>query len=140
MSARYKPDPGQAFQEFTDLNAKLLRGMDLLNKIRDEDVKIATTPKHEVWRQDKTTLYRYEATAPRKIGTPVLMVYGLVGRYTMEINYYTTASRYTTSAFLRLKLGESLARRRVAPHIFESAAEAEAFVAKSGNTETSNAA
>jgi len=83
MSARYKPDPGQAFQEFTDLNAKLLRGMDLLNKIRDEDVKIATTPKHEVWRQDKTTLYRYEATAPRKIGTPVLMVYGLVGRYTM---------------------------------------------------------
>jgi propionate CoA-transferase len=46
----------------------------------------------------------------------------------METHYYTTASRYTTSAFLRLKLGEALARRRVAPHIFETADEAHAFV------------
>jgi len=73
------------------------------------------------------------------IDAAVADTYAAMVRY-MEINYYTTASRYTTSAFLRLKLGESLARRRVAPHIFESAAEAEAFVAKSGNTETSNAA
>jgi propionate CoA-transferase len=49
----------------------------------------------------------------------------------MELHYYTTSSRYTTSAFLRLKLGEALARRRVAPHIFESADEARAFVAGS---------
>jgi propionate CoA-transferase len=47
----------------------------------------------------------------------------------MEMHYYTTSSRYTTSAFLRLKLGEALARRRVAAHIFETAAEAHAFVA-----------
>jgi len=73
------------------------------------------------------------------IDAAVADTYAAMVRY-MEINYYTTASRYTTSAFLRLKLGESLARRRVAPHIFESAAEAEAFVAKSVNTETSNAA
>ncbi len=46
----------------------------------------------------------------------------------METHYYTTASRYTTSAFLRLKLGEALARRRVAPHIFETRDEAQAFV------------
>ena len=38
----------------------------------------------------------------------------------MDMHYYTTASRYTTSAFLRLKLGEALAGRRVAPHIFET--------------------
>jgi propionate CoA-transferase len=46
----------------------------------------------------------------------------------METHYYTTASRYTTSAFLRLKLGEALSRRRVSAHIFETAAEAHAFV------------
>lgn len=46
----------------------------------------------------------------------------------METHYYTTASRYTTSAFLRLKLGEALSRRRVAPHIFETSGEAHAFV------------
>jgi propionate CoA-transferase len=46
----------------------------------------------------------------------------------METHYYTTASRYTTSAFLRIKLGEALARRRVAAHIFETAEEAHAYV------------
>jgi acyl CoA:acetate/3-ketoacid CoA transferase len=46
----------------------------------------------------------------------------------METHYHTTASRYTTSAFLRLKLGEALSHRRVAPHIFETWVEAHAFV------------
>jgi propionate CoA-transferase len=32
-------------------------------------------------------------------------------------------SRYTTSGFLGMKLGEALEKRGVAPHIFESAAE-----------------
>jgi propionate CoA-transferase len=34
-------------------------------------------------------------------------------------------TRYTTSGFLRVKLGEALEKRGVAPHIFESAAEAQ---------------
>jgi len=50
----------------------------------------------------------------------------------METHYYTTSSRYTTSAFLRMKLGEALARRRVAPHIFETADEAHAYVQATG--------
>ena len=39
--------------------------------------------------------------------------------------FYYGVSRYTTSGFLRMKLGEALERRGVAPHIFESAAEAQ---------------
>ena len=46
-------------------------------------------------------------------------VRGLVDRF------YSGVSRYTTSGFLRIKLGEALQKRGVAPHIFESAAEAE---------------
>ena len=46
----------------------------------------------------------------------------------METHYYTTAFRYTTSALLRLKLGEALARRRGAAQIFETADEANSFV------------
>jgi propionate CoA-transferase len=53
----------------------------------------------------------------------------------LETNYYTTASRYTTSAFLRVKLGEALSRRRVAAHIFETRGEADAFVAESHTEE-----
>ncbi|HYM47797.1 MAG TPA: acyl CoA:acetate/3-ketoacid CoA transferase, partial [Burkholderiaceae bacterium] len=39
-------------------------------------------------------------------------------------NYYFGVTRYSTSAFLRKKLGDALDRRGVAPHIYESAAEA----------------
>jgi len=38
--------------------------------------------------------------------------------------FYSGVSRYTTSGFLRMKLGESLEKRGVAPHIFESAVQA----------------
>ena len=38
--------------------------------------------------------------------------------------FYSGVSRYTTSGFLRMKLGEALMKRGVAPHIFESAEEA----------------
>jgi propionate CoA-transferase len=47
------------------------------------------------------------------------MVRDLVDRF------YSGVSRYTTSGFLRIKLGEALERRGVAPHIFESAHEAQ---------------
>jgi len=50
------------------------------------------------------------------------MVQGLVERF------YSGVSRYTTSGFLRMKLGEALEQRRVAPHIFESADEARAHL------------
>ena len=42
--------------------------------------------------------------------------------------FYSGVSRYTTSGFLRIKLGEALEKRGVAPHIFESAADAQSDV------------
>jgi propionate CoA-transferase len=39
-------------------------------------------------------------------------------------NYYWGVTRYSTSAFLRVKLGDALTSRGVAPHIYESAEEA----------------
>ena len=44
----------------------------------------------------------------------------------LQQRYYTTASRYTTSAFMRLKLGASLAERALQPHVFETLPEAHA--------------
>ncbi|MFO1415396.1 MAG: acyl CoA:acetate/3-ketoacid CoA transferase [Burkholderiales bacterium] len=38
--------------------------------------------------------------------------------------YYYGVTRYTTSNFLRMKMGDALAQRGVAPHIYESAEEA----------------
>ena len=61
------------------------------------------------------------------IDAAVSDTYAAMVRY-LDTQYYTTASRYTTSAFLRLKLGEALSRRRVKPHIFETREDAYAFV------------
>jgi len=77
----------------------------------------------------------------RDIGKPVAMIASYDGFYLdplvsdtyfsmiayLEKRYYSSASRYTTSAFMRLKLGEALTERHVAPHIFETEAEAQQF-------------
>ncbi|MBA2350354.1 MAG: hypothetical protein H0V78_00760 [Burkholderiales bacterium] len=42
-------------------------------------------------------------------------------RYLSE-RYYTHVSRYTTSAFMRLKLGEALENRGLSAHIYENPA------------------
>ena len=78
---RIKPE--QAIAEAAALGQKIANGAKLFEEIRDEDVAIATTPKDEVWRQDKVTLYRYRPVTEPKVSTPVLIAYGLVGRYTM---------------------------------------------------------
>ena len=46
--------------------------------------------------------------------------------------HYTRVTRYTTSAFLRTKLGEQLARRDASPHVFKSSDEAKADLTRSG--------
>ena len=53
--------------------------------------------------------------------------YSAMQAYLME-NYFARVSRYTTSAFLRIKLGSALEKRGVAPHIYESPEEAHAFL------------
>jgi propionate CoA-transferase len=46
----------------------------------------------------------------------------------LQHRYYTSASRYTTSAFMRLKLGASLTERALAPHVFETLSEVHTFM------------
>jgi propionate CoA-transferase len=48
----------------------------------------------------------------------------------VERTCYDHVSRYTTSAFMRLKLGDALSRRDVAAHIFETSADAHRHVAE----------
>jgi propionate CoA-transferase len=41
--------------------------------------------------------------------------------------FYSRVSRYSGSAFMRMKLGRALGARAVAPHVFETAEEAKGF-------------
>ena len=64
------------------------------------------------------------------LAAPVADAYAALVRE-LEDHYYTEVSRYTTSAFMRLKLGRTLSRH-VAPHIFESYEDAQAFHSRRG--------
>mgnify|MGYP001183597365 CR=1 FL=1 len=44
----------------------------------------------------------------------------------MSKNYYETTSRYTTSAFMRMKMQDALSERGLAPHIFSGKEQAQA--------------
>ncbi len=57
------------------------------------------------------------------------MVKGLV------VGFYTSVTRHTTTTFLRMKPGGALARRNVAPYIYESKAEAQKALGVSSKVE-----
>lgn len=49
--------------------------------------------------------------------------YAAMIEYMMQ-HHYASTTRYTTSAFMRLKMQEALSKRGLAPHVFEKAEEA----------------
>jgi propionate CoA-transferase len=68
--------------------------------------------------------------APDMMDAYAAMVKGLVSAY------YSGVSRYTTSSFLRVKLGQALKDREVAPYVFETADEARAALRHFEDTRT----
>jgi propionate CoA-transferase len=54
--------------------------------------------------------------------------------------YYREVTRFTTSSFMRAKLGAALARRSLAPHLYETEAQAEAGLHPRGKTPLSQSA
>ncbi len=61
------------------------------------------------------------------INPDIIETYTAMQKYLMQ-NYFSKVTRYTTSAFLRMKLGESLEKRGFSPHIYESKREAHEFL------------
>jgi len=78
MSSQTPKDDG-----FAGMGDKLLKAGKLLSAIKDEDVDVGATPKTLVMRRDKVELFRYTPLTEQRVKTPVLLAYGLIGRYTM---------------------------------------------------------
>jgi polyhydroxyalkanoate synthase len=76
-------NPATALSDAAKIGTKMLTGGQLLNTLRDADVQIATTPKDLVWNQDKVSLYHFRPLAEKRVNVPVLICYGLIGRWTM---------------------------------------------------------
>lgn len=68
-------------KEMADMSQKVIKSYETLNQITDID--IATTPKTEVYAEDKLKLYRYNRDTEATYKTPVLIVYALVNTYKM---------------------------------------------------------
>ena len=68
-------------QEIADANTKLVKGFETLGKL--PEVEIATTPKTEIYAEDKLRLFHYDRDTDATVKTPVLIVYALVNTYKM---------------------------------------------------------
>lgn len=71
----------EQMKEIMEITEKIMKGTEALKDIKEID--IATTPKTEVYREDKLVLYHYDRETPPTIKTPTLIVYALVNTYKM---------------------------------------------------------
>ncbi len=108
----YDPKKETAFYNF--------QGLQVRTKKDVEDVKNAAENLCKPIGKKVATVVNYDEF---QIDENVVDDYAEMVRYLTE-RYYTTVSRYTTSAFMRLKLGEALETRGLSPHIYETQREA----------------
>jgi len=92
-----------------------------IRAVEDRVQKILTPVGKRVY-----TIVNYDnfSILPELVDEYTDMVKGLMDRY------YSAVTRYTTSTFLRMKIGDALKKRNVAPHIYESRAEARAALVR----------
>ncbi len=84
------------------------------------DIKTEITHKLAPLPHKVSTIVNYDNfdILPELVDSYMQMVSEVVSRY------YEKVTRYTTSAFMRLKLGDTLKERQLAPHIYETGEEA----------------
>ncbi len=66
--------------EYTELAQKVVKGIENLSRLREEDIEIGVTPKDVVYQEDKLVLYRFKPMVEKPLHVPVLIVYALVNR------------------------------------------------------------
>ena len=110
----YDPERNILFLNFEGLHVRRLEDV---TAIREAVVTLCSQIGRRV-----AAVVNYDAF---KLDEEVAAAYAEMVR-SLEDAFYTRVSRYTTSAFMRMKLGQVLTRT-VRPHIFESKFEAQAF-------------
>jgi propionate CoA-transferase len=108
---------------FINFERLLIRSPDDVEAVRREVEQRLAPLGHKVYG---VVNYDHFVLDPQVEDAWAAMVKELVDRH------YSEVARYTTSGFLRAKLGPALAARGVAPHIFETVAEARKAVGGAG--------
>ena len=112
----YDPQQNVVFINFERLSVRSIADVERIRQL--VEARLAPLG-HKVY-----AIVNYEnfTIVPEAIDAYTEMVRGLVDRF------YSGVTRYTTSNFLRVKLGDALRDRQLAPHIYESADEARAHL------------
>ncbi len=109
---QYDPDKATAYYNFQGLQVHTSKDVDDIGHAAEAlcksiGKKIGVVVNYDNFQIDENVVDDYSAMVKR-----------------LSDRYYTDVSRYTTSAFMRLKLGEALERRGLAAHIFQTPQEA----------------
>ena len=112
----YHPDKNQFFVNFEGHVVRSHEDIERIRRIVESMLSSVRRKVHVFVDYDNFSIY------PDVLDEYSAMVRDLVDRF------YSDATRYSTNAFLRSKLGDALSRRALAPHIYESADEASAHL------------
>lgn len=120
LEERLNYDPSENLF-FVNFEGYSVRSSQQIREIREAVARILAPLGKKVY-----TIVNYDnfSLAPDLVDEYTEMVKEVVDRF------YTGVSRYTTSTFLRMKLGDALKKRDVAPYIFESPTEARKAIGK----------
>ncbi len=101
-------------------------GLSVRTKETIEEIEAAVNEKLAPLGRKVYAIVNYDhfEISPELVDAYSDMVKGVVERF------YTGVTRYTTSAFMRMKIGDALQSRSVAPHIYESQEEAQRALKK----------
>ncbi len=100
---------------FVNFEGYAIKSLDDVQEVKEQVEKIVAPLGHKVY-----TIINYDNFY---INPDVLAEYTTMVRHLVE-NYYTGVTRYTTSTFLRTKLGDALQQCNVTPHIYETRKQA----------------
>ena len=73
-------NPHETACELIDLNRKVLKGIENLSRIREQDIQAGASPKEEIYREDNLVLYHFTPMVDQPFRVPILIVYALVNR------------------------------------------------------------
>ncbi len=120
ISERLAYDPDENFF-FINFEGLVIRSCETI-----EQIEAAVTDKLSALGKKVYTIVNYDnfEISPELVDDYSDMVKRVVDRF------YTGVTRYTTSAFMRMKIGDALKNRGVAPHIYESRDEAHSALEK----------
>jgi propionate CoA-transferase len=112
----YHPEKNQFFVNFEGHVVRSQQDIERIRRIVETMLSSARRKVRVIVNYDNFSIY------PDIIDEYSAMVRDLADRF------YSGATRYSTSGFLRTKLGDALSRRELAPHIYENAEEASAHL------------